>query len=640
MNKELYINGSFIELSDQSKIGLTIQANTLSDLQTRQGNFSSEFIVPFTPANQQALELSNNINSDTTIPYKLNGVKYLEDGIEIIFDGFAIIKSASAGYSVSIYSGNLDFFSAVGDALLTDLDLSDLDHTYTLANVLASYPNTGGYIYSQIDFRKIETTLSPSNMGRSAFMFVHTLIERISDAIGYALAGDLLLDDYYINMILTTNFRHSEAWQESTNSSTSLTAPNTISTIIGAPITSVYNIGFPTSGHITGGIYVAPEALSASFSASIPIQFGLTGSGSQFADSASIQIVNITTATILDADTINPNTDIGGGAERFYTFQVNASSASYSPGDQIQIRFEQVYSAIGLYRWTYLVGSIYGSNVSVGFIPYLGGDVNVSEIQHDMKQTEFVKGILNMFCAVPQVNVATKTLTINKLNDIQANIPNALDWSRKVDVKRGMNISYRDTAYSQNNLVKYSNDPEVVAEVAEWVYYTTDGVIVSPDETLDKEKTIVQLPFSGTISTNRIPYKNNDFSIDVFTPRVLRLGRFYFNIGTGTTSYYPTQEGSHFQPNGGYETLSMYDGGASRWSFIRNYSTIEGILENYKGVSLFVNLNSVDILNIDFLIPIYLDIHTADIQVNGYFYLNKVENYKGGESTKCELIRL
>lgn len=639
MKRILYINDRAIELSDQSKVGVTFQVNTLADLQSRQGSFSNEFFIPRTPLTQEILEDSSNANSDTTIPYRKNGARYVEGGIEIVPDGFAIIKSFSSGYSVSVCTGNLDPFDQVGDRYLGDLDMSDLDHDYDIATVTGSYANTEGYIYSDIDFRKMTSALTPSNMGRSPFMFIPTLMDRIFDAIDYALGGDLLDDDYYKNMILTTNFRQSESWIETNNSSTALYAPNPITTVISSPTTTVYNIGFPSSGHIVGGIYTVPEQMSASFSAVIPVQFGVAGSGSQFADIASMEIVNVTTATILDADAINPNLDIGAGDERFYTFQVNAGADQYSPGDQIQIRFAQTYSAIGIYKWSYLAGSTFSSNVSAGFIPYLGGEVKVSEIQHELKQVDLVKGVLNMFCAVPQTNVVTKTITINKLNSIMANKSRAIDWSSKIDVKAGVTLSYRDSNYGQSNLLKYSNDSEVVERIKAFPNYATDGEILIDDEVLQEEKTIVQLPFSGTID-KRVPYKNDDYSIDNFTPRVLLLGRFFRDPTTGIVSYYPTQSSSAFFNTAVYETLSFYEAGPTHESFSRNYSTISSIMERYKGVEAFFDLKTTDVLELDFLIPIFLDVHTPDIQLNGFFYLEKVNSFKSGEVTKCKLVRL
>jgi len=635
MIKELYINDSFIELSDQSRIGLTVQAYTLTNLENKQGSFTNEFFVPRSPSNQTALENSSNINSDTNIPYQINGVKYIEDGIEVVTNGFAVIQSFSKGYHVSVYSGNTDPFALMESKTLQDLDLSDLDHNFDYATVVASMTNTDGFIYPSIDFRKVGSTLTPSNMGRVAFIFVHTLLTRIFSEIGYTLAGDLLLDDYFINEILSTNFNQNEAWQDSQNSKTTLIADNPISTIISSPTTSVYNIGFPSSGNIVGGIYTVTEAMTAGFTAVIPMRFGLTGSGSQFADIAAIEIVNLTTVTILDTDSIDPNTDIGAGDERFYTFQVSIGGQVLSIGDQIQIRFAQTYSSIGLYKFAFLAGSVFYASVAPGFVPYLGASITMSDIMHDMKQKDFVKGILNQYCCIPQTNTATKVVTLTKMNDITANIPNAKDWSNKIDVKKGFSVSYRDTAFGRKNLFKYTNDADMIAKIAENYTYSTDGTLEVDDMSLNEETTVVTLPFSGTYDSV-IPYKNDDYSIDKFTPRVLLLTRFY--TAGGVTTYYPTSSGARFAAAFN-ATLSFYKFPTGE-SLLDNYEVVQNILDQYKKISTFFNLNAVDISDIDFIEPIFLDVHKDDIQVNGYFYLNKIERYKGGEATKVELIRL
>jgi hypothetical protein len=637
MVKELYINDVFIELSDQSRIGLTVQAYTLTNLENKQGSFTNEFFVPRTPSNQTVLESSSNINSDTNIPYQINGVKYIEDGLQVITDGFAVIQSFSKGYQVSVYSGNTDPFALMQSKTLQDLDLSDLDHNFDLATVLATFSNTSGVIYPYVDTRKIGSSLTPANMGRIPFMFIHTLFTRIFAAIGYSLAGDLLVDDYFVNEILSTNFNQNQAWQDSQNSKTTLVADSNITTIVSSPTTTVYGIGFPSSGNIVGGIYTVTESMTAGFTAVIPMRFGLAGSGSQFADIASVDITNITTSTILDADTINPNLDIGVGDERFYTFQVSVGGQVLNIGDQIQIRFAQTYSAIGLYKWAYLAGSEFYASVSPGFIPYLGAAITMSDIQHDMKQKDFVKAVLNQYCAIPQTNTATKVVTLTKLNDITKNIPNAKDWSNKIDVKKGFSVSYRDTSFGRKNLFKYTNDSDVVAKIAENYTYSTDGFLEVDDLSLTEETTVVTLPFSGTYD-NVIPYKNNDFSMDKFTPRCMLLTRFYKS--GGVTTYYPTSTNARFA-FAFNATLSFYKFASPiAESLLDNYEVVQNILDKYKKVSTFFNLNAVDITDADFIIPIYLDVHKDDIQVNGYFYLNKIESYKGGEATKVELIRL
>lgn len=640
--QELYIGGYFIELSESTRIGVTIQANTLSDLNNRQGSFTNEFKVPATANNQIALGHAGNLNSATDIPYRKTTVKYIQDGIEILNEGFAIIKSFSDYYSIVVYSGNVDFFDLVGEDLLNDLDLSDLDHDYTLSDVNATKTVDDGYIYALVDMRKKTSSLSFSASGLSPFMFVRTLIDRIAARVGYTVTGNLLNDNYYKNLILSTNFRRDEAWQKDKNSRSSLISDNNIHTIISSPTSSVYNLDFPDSGYIVGGgIYVVPEAIRASFSGAIPVQFGKTGFPFAWdpSDAAAIQIINITTNTILDQEIIFPAT-LPVGNVRNYTFTVNTAELNLSAGTQIQIRALFNYASTGVYDFAFLKGSIFQANVKNGFIPYLGGSVNVSSIQHEMKQKDFIKGILNVFCAVPQTNVVTKTISFDKLNDINNNLYKAINWSEKLDTKKSVELIYRDSNFAKKNYIRYSNDQDVIDEINLFSSRETDGYFVVDDDCLDGDKTIVQLPFSGGVS-NLIPYKNDDFTIDRFTPRLLFLNRFYEKPPNGVVleNHDVNYASFGYAIYYGYEGLSFSEQ-LNHYSQMENYSAIKSIMNRYKKVIGYFDLSASEITSVNHLVPISLDIHYKGVQINGNFYLNKIENYKQGESTKCELIRL
>ena len=71
-----------------------------------------------------------------------------------------------------------------------------------------------------------------------------------------------------------------------------------------------------------------------------------------------------------------------------------------------------------------------------------------------------------------------------------------------------------------------------------------------------------------------------------------------------------------------------------------NYNVLMGIMEQVKFISAAFKLNEVDIANLDFTIPIYLDVHYSEININGYFYINKISNFKKNSDTKVDLIRL
>jgi hypothetical protein len=67
------------------------------------------------------------------------------------------------------------------------------------------------------------------------------------------------------------------------------------------------------------------------------------------------------------------------------------------------------------------------------------------------------------------------------------------------------------------------------------------------------------------------------------------------------------------------------------------YEALSGILDKTKAIKLPIKLSAKEISELNFIIPKYL--HVPEIGIDGYFYLNKIENYKG-DITLCEFVRL
>jgi hypothetical protein len=59
-----------------------------------------------------------------------------------------------------------------------------------------------------------------------------------------------------------------------------------------------------------------------------------------------------------------------------------------------------------------------------------------------------------------------------------------------------------------------------------------------------------------------------------------------------------------------------------------------------KKLTIYLRLNAIDFNNINFFVPYYLSFSYNNMQVRGYFYLQKIDEYKAGETAKCELIKL
>ena len=222
MSLDVYINDQLLELNSNKGIGLTFQIGSILNPGNRAGNLSNNFKVPKTRQNTEILENLSNINSTTNIPYQRNTGKIVQDGIEIFPDGFAIVDSTGSDYSITIYSGNVSFFDLIKGANISDLDLSDLCEEWTVANVIATFNNTDGFIYPIIDWGIIgvqlldNTTLQNSN-ALIPVLFLKEVLNRIATSVGYEIKGTFPLSDQWDRLLLTPQQFGFTELEQSTN---------------------------------------------------------------------------------------------------------------------------------------------------------------------------------------------------------------------------------------------------------------------------------------------------------------------------------------------------------------------------------------------------------------------------------------
>src|SRR6185312_7274399 len=115
---KLYLNDQLADLSDDSPIALTFQINNLAEVQNQQGNTSNQFKIPLTQRNRQILGFPDDVPFTTNLPYQKYQAKLVQDGLEIIPYGVAQINGIDQDTAnITILSGNVDFFDAIGGKL-------------------------------------------------------------------------------------------------------------------------------------------------------------------------------------------------------------------------------------------------------------------------------------------------------------------------------------------------------------------------------------------------------------------------------------------------------------------------------------------------------------------------------------------
>ena len=206
---QLIVNGKTLILSDQTRIGITYQANNIGELQNRQGTFTNTFKLPLVRDNIEALELVNQMTSTTVLPYRKLSATYLENGIEIIGNGTATIVSIDSQFiNMNIISGNVDLLEAIGDLTVGDLYLNDQVFPWNIDVAVLLRSGTTYLVYPLVNFKTTEENVLHNNTTADIRDMlpccnVKLMFDKLSDYIGFYFTGDYLTSSEHLKMILT-----------------------------------------------------------------------------------------------------------------------------------------------------------------------------------------------------------------------------------------------------------------------------------------------------------------------------------------------------------------------------------------------------------------------------------------------------
>ncbi len=562
------------------------------------------------------------------------------------------------------------------------------DHLWTLDNVADSQTTTEGWIYPVIDYGNISDNFAdPIDVHnlRPGF-FIKTAIELLLQASGYQAAGSLFGDPLYPLMIAqfsNGSFEHGADFQNqvdykglnaSMQTQLDLNHPNahnpsgvltwdtvisdqshqfpdnvlfTANDINAVTITvtfpHVYLYGKISSDnnptYLSAYIYYRdPNYPSTPDTVLNSYDFSFGGHGEKKAGNPPGSDPNGWTRTAgTDGSNILGSIDLYTTVISFQTtlpknggVYVGYIWHGYNPS------FARIYPGV-----TFIIKS---QNQTVQY----GQTVQCERIFPDISQKDLLKDTLQRFGIICQTDNASKTISFNAFRDIVNNIPIAKDWSGKC-LNQGKQVTFQLGNYAQVNYMQYQTDENILPLKYGW------SQIRINDQTLPANATLFTSPFGpslnrpyvgGTIAQINmidITSGNNNFSLGV-SPRILIDQKLplvnktvTFTDGNGnnrvindfiSTPYFYKPDAPILDPAYGQGNL-MFD--ALR---VKYYSELEKILTQTKKVIRYILLTPRDILELDLLIPIYLQ------QDNAYYYINKIDSWRKGQPAKVELVKL
>lgn len=175
---QVYIEGQRLELFNDEQIQVTSTQQNVADISKTYTDFSQSFTVPASPYNNAILQHFYQSDVDATIDHNIRRTAFIEIDLtffrrgKIQIDKAQLKNGQAESYSLSFYGDGKTLLDYFGEDLLSDLDYTPLNHTYTGTEVKARIiDDTNAYHvkYPLISSKRIwtwtgqaPTTITPS----------------------------------------------------------------------------------------------------------------------------------------------------------------------------------------------------------------------------------------------------------------------------------------------------------------------------------------------------------------------------------------------------------------------------------------------------------------------------------------------
>jgi hypothetical protein len=254
-----------------------------------------------------------------------------------------------------------------------------------------------------------------------------------------------------------------------------------------------------------------------------------------------------------------------------------------------------------------------------------------------------------MFGIVPEVDLSTKEITLRSFEVFTTDYANSIDLSNKIDISKEILIENKYGGWSNDNLFKYAEDDLLGNS------NFANGAINISNALLESQSNWIELDFAPSksiyITTERdnttldLPVYDTSVSPVVLNQRLEpRIGYIkYFN--SSPVPALEITDGTSTQSNIDFSTVNFINNNeAINLNFpslsFNYFDSLIKTVQAMQKLTVYLKLNAIDFNNIDFFVPYYLSFSYQNVQIRGYYYLQLIDEYKAGESAKCEFIRL
>lgn len=516
MTEELYIDGEAVDLKPDAATTLNYKSNLLGDISKITSSNSQTIQCPKTPRNRKLFDNPGAPAYVSDKRYKRYSARLVRNGVEVVKVGYAVLLSAAEHYEIGLYWGVMANFQAWVDKAAK---LNELAGTEALAwdkNITAtslSQLKSRGYGYAKYDCGVPDTDLVNIHPSATAWWILNKIAEQAKFTFEMPEKYETALRAMAIPCL-------------SRNASTASNAAD-----------ASYSI-YPFLTNINGFW-----------------GFSITGNNGTdkhgvFDPDDSTKIRKVDNATKVKISIVNQSgTQLGmtlySNSASGFPSRVYVRVTLYNDHDEttaqiaVSIGSSSVSSSTGMYAYqkTYYFADIqeeliWGKYDFLRMFPHNGTSVitgsrlgntrltitedfeniiypslyPVPQNLPEITQIDFIKAL----CAMLGIFVVPDPTDANNLKFVsfdvlQANKEHAYDWSDKLvssNEDEPKTTEFKVNDYCRNNYFKYKEDDTIATN--------GDGNLTIASEVLEKEKTVITLPFAASDGSKIPHYKLND----------------------------------------------------------------------------------------------------------------------------------
>ncbi|GAB4036717.1 hypothetical protein [Spirosoma gilvum] len=672
----LYINGEWVSEVDFS---LTFQGNDLTKPDARTASFSNSFTLPDSQTMRDLMQGSEQVDAGGPMPYRQLPASVIDEG-ERIFRGVADFVSFQAGWKINLLDSIVSFFDAIKDKMLTSLNLSALDHPWTLERISQLAGSTEGVVYPMIDYGGIDAGIVPYDTACPA-VYVKTVVGQLCKEAGYKPVGDWLTDPLLTAMALpfvnADPKSHDDEWIRD-RSAWITTNGNVgdIRLVDGHPIDQLLPLSvdnLPLDGFTNGKLkpfktdrytYVCPDRMRVKVQAQI-LFYSITRFGA-----AEIKLILLKNGQEIESAYFSE----GGYYDHLQIADALRLDTSVDclPGDELSLKLTgSSRTNFADYEFLFDLSS---GNTWASFTPdasvHLGDLWPVApNLPNDISCADLMLTIAKVMQGTFEVDELRKTVKLVPLDRAVSNIPNALNWSDKVDESVEPELTVQLDGYGAKNWCKWKEN-EDKANLGYGDGYLSSGTAGS------SESTLFELPFMAAvvsenaiggygkpilIKTRTIQKVGDNTSIDksdagarivliepsktvtVQTKTLTPSGDIITVPVTLTGCWWAIRpDGVRTDENNFSLSFSPVAGQYEQPLLVRYFSALKRVLRRPRMLTLSVYLQPSDIATLDLSVPIRLKaVRVGSLDINdNVFYLNKLNQYRSGKTCEVVLIAL